>query len=412
MAVDGTALPFQEAIDHFMNKVNLPTKGWTDVYEEQHTKAFVVAGANKAAILEDFKSAISKAIDTGTTLEEFRDDFDAIVDKHGWSYKGKRGWRTRVIFETNLRSSYAAGKWQQIERVKKLRPFLMYDAVDDGGTRPLHRSWDGLIYPVEHEFWNSYYPMNGFGCRCKVQSLSNRDMKRRGLFASTAMPMDGVDHHSLKTSDGKTMTVTTPKGIDPGFNYNVGRNRLTGVTPPPVPGDPSPGQGPASQFSLPAPRSVSADRILSNKSLSEEDIAKTFLKEFDADLDKPVLFKDKVGEGIPISQDLFKNIDGGWKAKKGDREKYVRLLAENIKDPDEIWFDWFQLNNGQWRLRRRYISRFETFDKQFSGLTVFEVMRDGWREVSNFSPKSTKTSKAQDDYLEKQRKGLLVYRKK
>ena len=35
----------------------------------------------------------------------------------GWA-NGGRNWRTRVIFETNLRTSYAAGRWQQLQRIE------------------------------------------------------------------------------------------------------------------------------------------------------------------------------------------------------------------------------------------------------------------------------------------------------
>jgi hypothetical protein len=38
----------------------------------------------------DFRVAVEKAIAEGTTLQEFRKDFDAIVATHGWSYKGSR----------------------------------------------------------------------------------------------------------------------------------------------------------------------------------------------------------------------------------------------------------------------------------------------------------------------------------
>jgi len=411
MKLDDTALEFQEAIDYFKGKVNLPTKAWTDVWEEQHTKAFVIAGATKTTMLEDFRGAITKAIENGTTLEEFRQDFDTIVAKHGWTYKGKRGWRTRVIFETNLRTAHAAGRWDQIERVKKIRPYLRYIAVDDQRTRRQHKGWDGLIYPVDHEFWNTHYPPNGWGCRCTVQSLSERDLKKKGYSVSSSMPADGVDHHTIKTPGGD-MQVETPAGIDPGFAYNVGRNRLTGVTPPPAPGQPDPGNGLPATTPMPSPRNVSTAKTLPSSGMTEDDYADAFLKEFGGSTSKPVLFTDKVGEVLSISEDLFKDINGDWKITKGGRAPYLRYLADNIKDPDEIWFDWQQLENGKWVLRRRYMSRFDVSGKQLSGYSVFEVTNKGWREVTNFTPKADRKSQNQDEYLEKWRRGSLLYRKK
>lgn len=63
----------------------------------------MVAGATKRDLLSDMRGAVEKAIATGCTLEQFRTDFDTIVAKYGWEYNGVRAWRTRTIFETNLR---------------------------------------------------------------------------------------------------------------------------------------------------------------------------------------------------------------------------------------------------------------------------------------------------------------------
>ena len=107
------SLPFREMIEFFRRKLNMPTQAWTDVYAAAHEWAFTVAGANRDAIVRDFREAVEKAIAEGATLEEFRRDFDAIVARYGWDYNGGRDWRTRVIYETNLNTSYAAGRWEQ-----------------------------------------------------------------------------------------------------------------------------------------------------------------------------------------------------------------------------------------------------------------------------------------------------------
>lgn len=110
MALRATSLPFAEQNQFFRRKLNLPTNAWTDIYTREHDYAFVVAGANRDDLVQDFRQAVEKAIADGTTLEEFRRDFDRIVAKYGWSYRGGRNWRSRVIYETNMRSSYMAGR--------------------------------------------------------------------------------------------------------------------------------------------------------------------------------------------------------------------------------------------------------------------------------------------------------------
>jgi len=119
------SLDFAEAIRFFRRKVNVPTRRWADVWREQHDTAFMVAGAYKADLLDDLRQAVDKAIAEGATLRDFRRDFDAIVARHGWAYTGSRGWRSRLIFETNLRASYQAGRWAQVQAVKTRRPYLL-----------------------------------------------------------------------------------------------------------------------------------------------------------------------------------------------------------------------------------------------------------------------------------------------
>ena len=73
-------------------------------------------------LVSDLRGAVEQAIAEGTTLETFRRDFDDIVARHGWSYKGGRNWRTEVIYGTNLRTSYAAGRYQQMQDGAERRP--------------------------------------------------------------------------------------------------------------------------------------------------------------------------------------------------------------------------------------------------------------------------------------------------
>ncbi len=104
-----------------------------------HDHALMVASANRDEIVADFYTAVERAISESRTLADFREDFDGIVAKHRWEHNGGRNWRSRVIYETNLRTSYAAGRYEQLQALKAVRPFWQYvhsDAVQH--PRPLH----------------------------------------------------------------------------------------------------------------------------------------------------------------------------------------------------------------------------------------------------------------------------------
>lgn len=217
------SLSFAEAIAFFGGKLNIPTERWADVWRQGHDVGFMVAGAAKAQLLEDLRDAVEKIIAEGTTLQQFRKDFDALVARHGWSYKGSRGWRTRVIFDTNLRQAYHAGREAQMAEpeLRRRRPYGLYRHGDSTTPRPLHLSWDGLVLPLDDLWWESHTPMNGWGCKCKKFMISEREAQRRGLEVGGA-PDDGTYEWTDKVT-GEVHEI--PRGIDPGFDYRPGATR-------------------------------------------------------------------------------------------------------------------------------------------------------------------------------------------
>lgn len=219
-------LPFSEQIAFFRSKRDVLTESYLDVWGAQHDTAFMVAGVNRTDMLSDFRRAIDRAIAGGATLEDFRKDFDRIVDQYGWDYTGGRNWRTRVIYETNLRQSYNAGRWAQLQRLKRARPYWRYrhsDAVEH--PRPIHQSWDGLILHADDPWWHTHFPMNGWGCQCYVEALNERDLRRLGKSGpDTAPPIEYETRIVGARSPGGPREVRVPVGIDPGFDYAPGRS--------------------------------------------------------------------------------------------------------------------------------------------------------------------------------------------
>lgn len=196
----------------------VPTQAWDDLRHNAHDKAFVVAGATKADLLADLATAIEKAISEGTTLEEFRRDFREIVARRGWtgwtgegSKKGE-AWRTRVIYQTNMRTSYAAGRRAQL--LAGRYPIWVYRHSGAEHPRLHHLAWDGLALPVDHPFWATHSPPNGWGCGCEIYGArSEAGVRRVGGDPSKVLP-EGWNRPDPKTG--------APSGIDKGWDYAPG----------------------------------------------------------------------------------------------------------------------------------------------------------------------------------------------
>ena len=211
-----------EAINFLRDKVDVPTSMWTDLWQQEHSASFSVAGATSKALVKDFHDAVNRAIADGATLEDFRKDFDRIVEDHGWDYNGGRNWRSRIIFDTNMSTSYAAGRWQQIQQVKAQRPYLRYVHLEGQRyPRREHETWHNTVLPVDDEWWLTHYPPNGWNCHCTVQSLNERDLERYGLTVSPQAPPVQMQEKVIMTASGPR-SVLVPAGIDPGFAYRPG----------------------------------------------------------------------------------------------------------------------------------------------------------------------------------------------
>lgn len=213
--------PFAVQLDFFRQKLNLPTERYDDILRDAHDRAFMVAGAMKADLLTDLRDAVDRAIAEGKSIGWFRKNFDDIVRRHGWEgwtgsdTRDGRDWRTRLIYRTNLATSYAAGRYKQLNDpdLIKRRPYWKYvhnDSVQH--PRPLHVQWSGTVLRHDDPWWQDHYPPNGYGCHCRVTAV------RASQYIGAKAPDDGTYEHVDRYGEIHTL----PKGVDFGWDYAPG----------------------------------------------------------------------------------------------------------------------------------------------------------------------------------------------
>lgn len=222
VAVRDFGVQFKGAIDNLKGKLPESTLAWDDLAGPVHGKVFAIAGATNIDLVGDVQKSLVSALEKGTTIAQFRKDFDASVQQHGWTYKGKRGWRTRVIFDNNMRSAHMAGRWEQLLANSDRRPYLQYRTAGDSRVRPQHKAWNGLIFPIGDAFWQTHYPPNGWGCRCTIRAYSEGDLGQLGVQPSK--PYE-VKTRTVVSQDSEIKD-QVPIGIDPGWDHNVGQSWL------------------------------------------------------------------------------------------------------------------------------------------------------------------------------------------
>lgn len=413
---------FREQIEFLTQKRLKPTKVWTDALKADHDRAFVVAGATDLAMLEEFQAAVVAGAES-YDIETFAGEFDRLVEKYGWSYNGGRTWRIRTIFETNIRTSYMAGRLRQMRdpEIVKRRPYWQYvhaDTRQPKEPREHHLSWDGLVLAWDNPWWDIHFPPNDWLCSCGVRTLSAGDLRRLGK--SGPDPAPTINMRKIVRKDGTEHWV--PEGVGYGWDYMPGDMWERGLVPSALIEEaegleadgrhrveidaPSPLQNLLDQA-----RPFKAQRMA--EGLADEDYIAAFLEPFGATPGQAVLWEDPAGELIPVSDELFRDRRGDYKVGKRGRAVYFAQLAETLLDPDEIWLgvsakvDPVDSDLEELVVDRRYIR----VDPETGLIVVFQVGRKWWEATTAFAPTN---KKGQPDLklLDRRRGGKLLWKRK
>lgn len=231
----------KEVTDYFAQKSLKPGFSWLDVWLEEHAYAFTVAKAVETELLGAFRDTILASIQAGEGLESWKKRILPELERLGWDRPrtvsdptGK--WKDRevnfaaprrleTIFWANVRTARAAGQWERAQRTKAGLPFFLYVRTTSAEPRQEHLAWVGLILPVDHPFWQTHFPPNGWNCKCSVRQITRREAER--LLKEPGYTDDpGAFEATTPFTNRRTGEILkVPQGIDPGWGTNPGLSR-------------------------------------------------------------------------------------------------------------------------------------------------------------------------------------------
>ncbi|MFW2122501.1 phage minor head protein [Acinetobacter ursingii] len=166
---------------------------------------------------------VNKAIASGTTFDQFKKD----VAEKGIELSDHY---LDLVFRQNVQSAYSAGRWQQQQRNKTKRPYLMYSAINDNRVRPSHLALDGIIRHIDDPFWLKYYPPHDFQCRCTTIALTETQALKRGVTPDDQVPDIGEPKiASIPQIWGDLSELTRQKTHDSGIDTRLFDNDLKSV---------------------------------------------------------------------------------------------------------------------------------------------------------------------------------------
>ena len=242
-----------EAIEFLRQKKMLAGKVFIkDLQDSALARATTIARLSSLEMTKDIYQSLETAMREGKGFNQWKKELLGEFERKGWVFgkdksisRGKDGSlladpktgeyfgtprRLNTIYRVNMQSAYSAARYQRMRDNVDNRPYWQYSAVGDERTRPAHLALSGKIYRYDDPFWTTFYPPNGFNCRCSVIALAERDLKRRGMdkpddssefLVEVERPADKAGNRE------KTIGFKLPDGsvrvTDKGFDYNVGR---------------------------------------------------------------------------------------------------------------------------------------------------------------------------------------------
>lgn len=238
--------PPQDAIRYLEQKFPKASWAYTDLLDNAHDRAFVVAKMVDVDLATTVQRSIIDAMQQGKGYKAWAKDIDKVLAKSGW-YDGQINvdaqgtakkvvtggqHRLETIYRTNVAAAYEAGRQKVIfnDRDNDPFPYVMYSAIMDNRTRPTHKALHGKVMEKSDPAWSSISPPNGYNCRCTIVELTQGQIDRYG--------------YKVSKSEGKlsTQVIELPNGkeaqrtlfeLDNGavFKTDVGFNHAPKILP-------------------------------------------------------------------------------------------------------------------------------------------------------------------------------------
>ncbi|TGY55158.1 phage head morphogenesis protein [Parabacteroides distasonis] len=115
----------------------------------------------------EMKEAAGMLLDESGNIkpfEQYYKDVQTLNDTYNKFY-------LKTEYDFTVASSEMAARWEEQRDDGGGRYLLQYRTVGDNKVRKEHRTLEGITLPSSDPFWDSYYPPNGWRCRCTVTKV-------------------------------------------------------------------------------------------------------------------------------------------------------------------------------------------------------------------------------------------------
>jgi len=169
-----------DAIAALRDRLALPISDYKGLDARIHDHAFMVSGLMRADLLEATKWLIGKALEDGTSFEQFTRSFNRRIGRAGYQPNGQK---IKLIFDTNINKSY----WQGREKVMRSPEVMakldiwVWRHRDSVVPRPAHKALHNKGIPAASPFWRRIGFPCDWNCKCTAIAVSRAYCERNGI---------------------------------------------------------------------------------------------------------------------------------------------------------------------------------------------------------------------------------------
>jgi SPP1 gp7 family putative phage head morphogenesis protein len=184
-------LPIEfDLLDKVAKLLKKTYSGSIDSLKKLYTDVVSTALKNLAAPIErKVRDTINDLIGETAPLNRAIEKLDETLNRLGVGTVEEN--KLEAIYRTQLQTSFNAGRWQedQDEAIQEILWGYKYVTAGDDRVREEHAALDGTTLPKDDPFWETYWPPNGWNCRCQVIPIfEERETKQPELLEDGSVP--------------------------------------------------------------------------------------------------------------------------------------------------------------------------------------------------------------------------------
>lgn len=167
-------------------------------FNKAQESVYLFSGAKTFAELSEFSALLSDAEGNLRPYSEFLKDTLAVHKTYNKAY-------LEAEYNHAVATAQMSSNWNDYQENIDVAPFLKYITAGDDFVRPEHAAMDGVIKHKDDPFWDTWYPPNGWNCRCDVSEELDDENSADGNGSEILPP------ELFQTNVGKTGVVFPAK---------------------------------------------------------------------------------------------------------------------------------------------------------------------------------------------------------